>query len=108
MRRHTFLIIEHQGQEYVFDAANPTKLEGGTLFSLFKPCNGFSSREADLKKDTLMIAAENIITHDRHYYGVNDGTYISEDRIAHGDLSTSFKDTAASSEVVRQNDYRGP
>jgi hypothetical protein len=89
---HTFLIIEHQGQEYIFDPANPTVLQNGTvLFSLLKPCTTFASRTEDLKKDCFMIAAENVITKRASYYGVGDCGNVPETLIIHGSTSEGVK-----------------
>lgn len=89
---HTFLIIEHRGQEYIFDPANPTEIKGDKFFSLFKPTVSFSSREEELKKDSFMIAAENVIDHQRHYFGVGDCLPVWEGRVIHGNVSEQVKD----------------
>ena len=93
---HTFLIIEHGGQEYIFDPANPTPGDNQMVFSLLKSCRSFKACDAELQKDSLMIAAENVLTHKTTYYGVGDCANVPEQNIMHGNVSEKFKDQGRS------------
>ncbi len=90
---HTFLIIEHQGKEYVYDPTNPTiNKEGAALFTLMEPKASFASRLEDLQNGSLMICAENLLTERCTYYGVGDGCNVQESAIIHGSKSKPLKE----------------
>jgi hypothetical protein len=98
---HAFLIIEHQGKEYIFDPTQPTQLQNNRMvFSLFEPCASFALRREELQNDCLMIAAKNVLTKDCRYYGVGDHGNVPESLILHGTRSTKMQEQPSTDQTV--------
>lgn len=95
---HTFLLIERDGQELIFDPANPTfSGDGRPVFTLLKPCSSISEQIEKLKADCLMIEAKNLVTHSSQYYGVGDCGNVPEQFIIHANARADGQSWAAAS-----------
>lgn len=79
---HTFLLLDIQGQEYVYDPTHPipTLNPNVPAASLLKPEVSFASLHDRMKNDATFIACKSITTGRIAYYGVGDlGNVLSRD-----------------------------
>lgn len=71
---HTFLVIKHKGEEFIFDPTSPHHLpEGMPYLRLSKPCVDFSELEAEFKTKPALVASQDVITDRVIHYGVGYG-----------------------------------
>lgn len=67
---HAFLVLQHKGEEYVFDPTNPNAdLNGNHVAKVLKPAQSLLCEE--MKKKALLVECENVMTHGKEYFGVS-------------------------------------
>ncbi|MBK9585526.1 MAG: hypothetical protein KA099_02820 [Alphaproteobacteria bacterium] len=70
---HTFLLVEAEGKEFVYDPTIPVLNDQGTaLASILVPAVSFRSVSERLKSEPTMIACKNLASGSTRYYGVGD------------------------------------
>lgn len=73
--KHTFIVIEDRGRQYIFDPANPTKTQDGIYPSLYMLKADFNAEAR--KGQKKFVAGTNILTKQEAFYGVGNGTNVS-------------------------------
>lgn len=73
--KHSFIVIRNNEKQFVFDPANPTKATNGLHPSVYLLSADFDSEVR--KGQKRFIAGTNILTNQKAFYGVGDGTNIS-------------------------------
>jgi len=75
---HSYLIIEDDGKEYIYDPSNPLPSESGPMPNVLRTEVDFE--EEITKGEKCLVRAKNILIDNEVYYGVNDGTNIIPER----------------------------
>lgn len=77
--KHSFIVIPLEGQTYIFDSANPTTTTQGVFPSIYITKPSFD--EEVRKGQKRFVTATNILSKKEAFYGVNNGTNVSEANI---------------------------
>ncbi len=77
--KHSFIVIPQEGQTYIFDPANPTTTTQGVFPSVYVAKPSFD--EEVRKGQKRFVTATNILSKKQAFYGVNNGTNVSEANI---------------------------
>ena len=75
---HSFIVIEHDGEQYIFDPANPVDTTAGNFPSVYIVDKDFLQEMR--KGDKKFIKAENLLSKKDAYFGVNNGTNVDSKR----------------------------
>jgi ABC-type Fe3+/spermidine/putrescine transport system ATPase subunit len=75
---HSFILVEHEGEEYIYDPSNPVQTNQGAFPSLYRTEASFDDEVHKQKK--RFVKAKNIISERELYFGVSDGTNIIPER----------------------------
>lgn len=76
---HSFILIRDGKRRYIFDPANPTDTTQGKFPSIYIPKANFD--EEVRKNEKKYVTATNLISKRDAYYGVGNGTDVSERNI---------------------------
>lgn len=74
--KHSFIVIPLEDQTYIFDPANPTATTQGVFPSIWVTKPSFD--EEVRKGQKRFVTATNILSKKEAFYGVNNGTNVSE------------------------------
>lgn len=77
--KHSFIVLNDRGKQIIFDPTNPTNTSGGYLPSIYTMNADFTSEVS--KGQKRFVTATNILTKRNAYFGVNNGTNVSERNI---------------------------
>lgn len=78
---HSFLIILHNGEIYLFDPANPTNTTQGFFPSIYELKTGDKdSFFQEIRSRKVFFPFEDVLTRKVIYYGVNNGTNVSKEK----------------------------
>jgi len=73
---HSFIIIKQGDKSLIFDPTNPTKTTSGNFPSIYNFDVDFNKEVRKNKK--IFIAAKNILSNKKTYFGVNNGTNVDK------------------------------
>lgn len=76
---HTFIVIENDGKEYIYDPSNPLNSDSNIKIPNIYSVDNFKKEISTGEKK--FIKAKNLFTQKEAYYGANDGTNVSEKNI---------------------------
>jgi len=76
--QHSFIIIRHEGKNYIYDPANPTDTASGRFPSIYTTEANFDDEME--KKQKKFITAKNVLSKKEAFYGTNNGTNVWADK----------------------------